>query len=197
MRSRGPPLVKVSEWHKDIFNWEIEHPGVNLSICAEHFGVGETWLSTIRNTDVYKEYSAQQRLNHNYNVSRSVIEGVEAVAGVALEVIEERIKKERDTIGLGVVNDAANMALKALGFGNKSNGRGGETQVNVILGAATPEALEKARDKMRLINAHREPDSGGAEKSPKEYLGRDAHVITIDEEVHDENADAKPLSAPA
>ena len=191
MRSRGPPLVKVSEWHKDIFNWEIEHPGVNLSICAEHFGVGETWLSTIRNTDVYKEYAAQQRLNHNYNVSRSVIEGVEAVAGVALEVIEERIKKERDTIGLGVVNDAANMALKALGFGNKSNGRGGETQFNVFLGAASPEALEKARDKMRLINVQgaQGPGPCGAESAPI--------PITIDEEVHDENKDAKPLSAPA
>ena len=182
-------LVGIQEWHKDIFNWEIEHPGVNLSVCAAHFGVHDTWLSTIRNSDIYKEYVAQQRLNHNDNVSKSVIEGVEAVAGVALEVIEERIRAERKTIGLGLVNDAANMALKALGFGNKSNGRGGETQVNVFLGAASPEALENARDKMRLINARTEPDCGGAESAPIS--------ITVDEEPHDENEDAKPLPAPA
>ena len=117
-----------------------------------------------------------------------------------MEVLQERIRRERDNIGLGIVNDSAALALKAMGFGQKNDGRGNGTQVNIILGGASKEVLERARDKMRTVNAHREPDSVGALPAPEPpptdptYYGKDASVITIDE-VADENQPPLPVSA--
>ena len=160
-------LKKLSWWHESILDWELENPERSMRECSVTFGISETWLSIIRNSDIYKEYAAQRRLEHNANVSMSVVERVEAVADTSLEVLQERIDSERNTIGLGVVNDTCTMALKALGFGSKGSDRGGDTQVNLILGAASPELLGRARDKMKLINAHAASDVVGAD-SPQE-----------------------------
>jgi len=147
-------VKKVSFWHESIVDWELQNPEKSMGDCALYFNVTETWLSTIRNSDIFKEYSALRRGEHNENISMSIIDRAEAVAGVSLEVLEERIQKERDTIGLGIVNDTAAMALKALGFGQKQDTRS-NTQVNIVLGA-DPALLARARDKMRLANAHRD-----------------------------------------
>jgi len=160
-------VKKVSYWHESIVDWELQNPDKSMGDCALHFNVTEPWLSVIRNSDIFREYAALRRGEHNSNVSMSVIDRAEAVAGVSLEVLEERIQNERRTIGLGIVNDTAAMALKALGFGQKQDTRGGgNTQVNIVLGA-DPELLARAREKMRLANAHREPASVGASGSPQ------------------------------
>lgn len=156
-------VKKVSFWHESIVDWELQNPEKSMGECAEYFGVTEPWLSVIRNSDIFKEYAALRRGEHNSNVSMSVIDRAEAVAGVSLEVLEERIRAERHSIGLGIVNDTAAMALKALGFGQKQDSRANHTQVNIVLGA-DPELLARAREKMRLVNTH----VGGIE--PQEQL---------------------------
>lgn len=159
-------VEKVSPWHKLIFDWEIEHPGLGVVECAEHFNVTPGWMSTVRNSDCYLEYAARLRNNHHSNVSKSVLEQVEGLASVSLEVLEERINTERKSIGLGIVNDSAALALKAMGFGQKADRGGNNTQVNIVLGSAGKEVLERAREKMRTVNAHREPDPVGALPPP-------------------------------
>ena len=178
-------VKKVSFWHESIVDWELQNPEKSMGDCALYFGVTEPWLSVIRNSDIFKEYAALRRGEHSENVSLSIVERAEAVAGVSLEVLEERIQKERNTIGLGIVNDTAAMALKALGFGQKQDGRGGgnSTQVNIVLGA-DPELLARARETMRLANAHREPASVGAPVGPQ-----------LEEENAEQSSTA--LSAPA
>lgn len=184
-------IEKVGSWHKEIFSWEIQHPGEGVEACAAHFNVTPGWLSTIRNSDCYIEYVASQRAVHHNNISTGVLQQIEGLASVSLEVLEERIKKERKSIGLGIVNDSASLALKAMGFGQKSDGRGANTQINVILGGATKEVLERARDKMRTVNAHREPDPVGALPTPE--------PIPILPSTTDEGADENqsPLPMPA
>lgn len=176
-------IEKVKEWHKDIFNWDIQHPGEKIVVCAAHFGVSASWISIIKNSDIYREYAAIQRGDHNERVSISVIEGVEEVAKVSLDVLHTRIQAERNSIGLGIVNDAAAMALKALGFGARSSGREG-AQVNVNIGVADPELLARAREKMRVVNAHEEP--GGVAPAP----------ITVDGWMDEEQPDQPPKSLP-
>lgn len=159
-------VKKVSFWHESIVDWELQNPDKSMGECAEYFGVTEPWLSVIRNSDIFREYSALRRGEHNENVSMSVIDRVEAVAGVSLEVLEERIRAERHSIGLGIVNDTATMALKALGFGKKQDSRTNNTQVNIVL-SADPELLARARDKMRLANAH--PQEQLKEEEPEQH----------------------------
>ena len=184
-------IEKVGEWHKNIFNWEIEHPGASVEECAAHFNVTPGWMSTVRNSDCYIEYASICRFIHNDHVSKNVLEQVEGLANVSLEVLQERISRERNNIGLGIVNDSAALALKAMGFGQKNDARGGNTQINVILGGASKEVLERARDKMRTVNAHREPDSVGALPAPDPTP---PIPVTIDE-VADENQPPLPVSA--
>ena len=164
-------LEKIKEWHRCIFDWEIENPQQPMYVCAEHFNVSENWLSIIKLSDIYIEYAAKRREDHNAAVSKSVIEQVEEVASISLEVLQERISSERDKIGLGIVNDAASMALKALGFGGNKGGREG-TQLTVVLGGADAATLERARDKMRLINAQTPETIEGTvdEEQPPELL---------------------------
>ena len=143
-------IKKVSWWHESILDWELENPDKNLGECAREFRVSETWLSIIRNSDVYREYAALRRKDHNENVSKSIIERVEDVADLSLEVLHERIEKERETIGLKIVTQTCELALKSLGFGQRSDSK--ETQVNVTIGNIDPSLLERARNKMKLIN---------------------------------------------
>lgn len=173
-------VKKVSYWHESIVDWELQNPDKSMGDCALYFNVTEAWLSVIRNSDIFKEYSALRRGEHNENVSMSVIDRAEAVADVSLEVLEERIRNERRSIGLGIVNDTAAMALKALGFGQKQDSRAPNTQVNIVLGA-DPELLARAREKMRLANAHSEPAAVGAPRGPQ---------------LEEENAEQSPRALP-
>lgn len=182
-------IEKVGSWHKLIFDWEIEHPGASVEACAAHFNVTPGWMSTVRNSDCYLEYAARLRNNHHNNVSKNVLEQIEELAHVSLEVLEERINKERLSIGLSIVNDSAAMALKAMGFGAKDTGRGNNTQINLILNGADKGVLERAREKMRTVNAHREPAPVGALPAPAPTT-----VATIDE-VADENEPPLPMPA--
>ena len=146
-------IKKISWWHESILDWELTYPDKSMGDCAQHFSVSESWLSVIRNSDLYRAYSAKRRADHNSNVSASVIDGVEDLAKISLEVLKSRIDKGRDTIPLPIVTDSCSMALKALGFGgNTSRGNGGSTQVNVVVGAVDGEVLSRAREKMRRIN---------------------------------------------
>jgi len=112
-------VKKVSYWHQSIVEWELDNPEQSMGDCARYFNVTEPWLSTIRNSDIFREYAAMRQDEHFDNVSMGIVERVERVAGMSLEVLEERIDRERESIGLNVVNDTASMALKALALGRK------------------------------------------------------------------------------
>jgi len=149
-------LKKVSWWHEAIFDWELQHPDRKLYECAAELGVTQAWLSTIRNSDVYREYAAARRTDHNGTVSTSIVDRVEDVAGISLSVLKKRIAEERESISLQTVNDTCSMALRALGFGaNRS--RTPDQQVTVQINMANPALLDRAREKMRVLR------NGGAE----------------------------------
>ncbi len=145
-------LKKVSWWHKSIVDWELEHPSLMLGDCARAFNVSQTWLSVIRNSDAFRAYEEGRRAEHNSNVSKSIIDRVEEVAEISLDVLHERIKKEKETIGLREVNNTAALALKALGFGQPKNRNDASVNVNFNFGA-DQELLASARAKMKLINS--------------------------------------------
>lgn len=130
-------------------DWELANPDLHLKECAKLLGVTQTYLSIIRNSDAFIEYRAKRRIEHNENVSVSVVERTEELAGLTLEVLHERIEAERESISLGGVKETCDMALKALGFGGA---RGGDaTQVNIVIGADA-ETLSRARETLRSIN---------------------------------------------
>ncbi len=150
-------IKAVSYWHQAIIDWELNNPEKTMNECARVFGVTAGWMSVIRKSDVFQEYAARRRQEHNEGVSKSITERVEELAGNAVEVLNERIIAERASIGLAVVNTSADMALKALGFGVRKGGDNPAVQVNVGL-EVSPELLARARTKMRRVQSSQETE---------------------------------------
>ena len=146
-------IKKVSWWHQAIVDWELQNPDKTMNECAECFGVTPSYLSIVRNSDAYQQYAAERRAQHNENVSKGLIEKVEELATVGVEVLQERIEKERAEIGLGIVKDTTDMALRALGFGPRNGGKpnDGAPLVGVYLGVGS-DVLQEAREQMRTVN---------------------------------------------
>lgn len=142
-------------------DWMLENPQATLGDCARAMNVTQSYLSVVINSDAFKDRFNARREEHNAGVSKSVIERVEELAGTALEVLNERIAAERANVGLGAVTDAAEIALKALGFGGSgkaSNGNGNFNQSNTtnnnvfVLEGASRDTLAAARADMRALN---------------------------------------------
>lgn len=157
-------LKKVNWWHESIIEWMITNPESSLGECSRFFDVSQSWLSTIINSDVFRERLSQQRELHFANTSRTVQEKVSGLADLSIEVLEERIEKERETIGLGIVRDAADLALKASGFSPTHQPRGGNRTTNILQvvsggkGGVDAQVLAEAREQMRQLTALAPPD---------------------------------------
>lgn len=132
--AQSAQVKKVNWWHEAIFEWMISNPSSSLGEAATFFEVTQSWLSVIINSDVFKEKLAERRCEHFQHVSRTVAERVNGLAELSLDVLEERIESERKTIGLGLVRETADMALKASGYiGPKSDGKSrGDTYIGNI-----------------------------------------------------------------
>ena len=146
--AKSAQIKKVGWWHEEIFNWMISNPEKKLGECAQVMGVTQAWLSTVINSDVFKEKLEERRELHFANVSQDVASKIGSLADLSLDVLTERIEAERANIGLGIVKDSAEMALKAAGYiGPRpgSNGRGG-VDVSVYLpGSIDKRTLEDSR----------------------------------------------------
>jgi hypothetical protein len=140
-------IATVNHHHRFIVDWELEHPGGKMKELAAILGCTEAHLSVVRNSDAFKDYRDRRRQAHDEKISKSVIEGVEELANTSVEVLNERIQKEREDLGLGIIKETADMALKALGYGGNRNGPL-VGNLNIINGVPT-EDLERARAKMR------------------------------------------------
>ncbi len=142
-------VAKVNHHHRFIVDWELENPGGKMGELAAILGCTESHLSVVRNSDAFKDYRDRRREAHNENISKSLIDNVEELANTSVEVLNERIQKERKELGLGIIRETGEMALKALGFGNPRGSKG--TSVNISIGVPA-EDLERARGKMRERN---------------------------------------------
>ena len=146
-------IQKVSWWHEQIVEWELDNPHRLLGDCAKHFEVTQSWLSTIRNSDAFIHYRTNRLRRFQGGHDIDLRAKAEGLAGLSLDVLQERIAEERETIGLGGVLDTANVALKALGFGVAQPPQApGNTINNTTIQIIDKSSLEQARSKMRVVN---------------------------------------------
>jgi hypothetical protein len=144
----GRPVKKMGWWHKFIVDWELANPGASHGELARLLKISEPWLSQIYNSDMFKDYQAERLKEHQVLVSESVIDKVEHLGALSLDVMQERIEAERKDIGLGVVKDAAELCLKAMGFGARAGTAAPGTETNIYIGVDSA-TLDKSRGLMR------------------------------------------------
>ncbi|MFQ5741976.1 MAG: hypothetical protein ACE5HV_00125 [Acidobacteriota bacterium] len=142
----------LSYRHEYIVDWCLKHPEGLMKDLAAELGVSEQHLSLVRNSDAFKDYEARRRAEHNETLSKSIVEEVEDLAHLSVEVLNERIESERQTLGLTLVRETADMALKALGFGSR-RGDDNRSINTLVINGADPALLERARARMRAANS--------------------------------------------
>ena len=137
----------------------IAQPEARAYEAAEFFGVTESWLSTVKNSDAFRQFHNGRRDEHFDRISTGVGEKLTALTEVVLDEMTERVEESRATIGLELplqqLHDVGKMALGALGFGSRG---GSSVQVNVnqdnrSVVVLDTVALQRARGHLEKIRA--------------------------------------------
>lgn len=153
-------IQKVNWWHEAVIDWQLEYPHLKLYDCARHFGVTQSWLSVVINSDVFKELWAIRRENHSSYISSSLIDKTQALAHLTVETITEKIEKEKDNLSLSALKDTADTVFRALGYSPRPAVLGSQT--NIFVGNVDKETLAESRrlmDERQVIDVESTPVS--------------------------------------
>lgn len=156
-------LQSIRHWHEQIVDWMLQNPHKTQGEMADFFSKTQAWISSVINSDLFREYKALRFTQHQDNISHSVIERVSGLAGLSIEVLEERIKEERADIPLGIVLDSASLMLKSLGYGPTQAAATAPTTINLNVNGASAEVLAEARDDLRRTHVENTVEAEDAE----------------------------------
>lgn len=110
-------------WHEELLEYTLANPRASLQEAALFFNVTVSWLSIVKNSDAFKEMWAKRRPEHFSRISAGVSERITALAEVSLDALTNRIEKDvrEGNATVATLRESADLALKAMGFGNKGN----------------------------------------------------------------------------
>jgi hypothetical protein len=139
----------LNPWHRKLADWLLENgtgPGWNKK-ASEAFGVSPAWISTVVHSDAFQDH--YQRLRAELD-SLSVFSTHERLRGTldqTIDIVQERLETQRETIPLGQLLDAVDILGKRTGLGEKTQVDNHSVQNNILVVSA--EALEESRKRMR------------------------------------------------
>lgn len=146
-------ILEVSKpWHEDLAEFLIANPHKSMAEVAAHYGVTAPWLSTVKNSDAFRDYYDARRGEHFSAVSLSLVEKVSALAELSVEALTKQVSDH--TLGAPMAVDTlmnvTDLALKSLGFGAKKSGEAPQ-QNNTLILVGDQAALERARSTLRTV----------------------------------------------
>lgn len=149
-------------WYYDsIADWMIANPGGQLKDCAKHINKHPNTVTSIIRSDLFQEYLAQRKQEWQREHDRAIVQKTTAVAERALDIMLDKMEKQADKIPMQVVAEVATNALDRLGYAPKAaaavqvNVDNSTTSNQVVMVPISPEALEEARDAIRLAEQQR------------------------------------------
>ena len=150
-----PGIRVMSPTHDAILECILANPGINLGEVAQVFGVTQSWLSCIIHSDCFQDKLTEAKVELYGDIRTSVKDRISALAQRSLARLQEKIEVE-DRIER--ITDAAEMALKAMGYIGQTNGKPlggvsaqGNVQVNQYFGSVSAETLAQARSRMMQV----------------------------------------------
>lgn len=139
-------IQQLSPTHVQIMDWILANPHRSLGECAVTFGYSQAWLSQIIHSDCFQAMLAEKQVELFGEVRLTVKDRIIGLAHESLRRLTEKVAVESDT---DKVINAADLSLRALGFGAKAApaavGAGGMQQNNYIIGTVDRETLDRAR----------------------------------------------------
>lgn len=148
-------------WHEELIEFTLANPRASLQEASLYFNVTVSWISIVKNSDAFREMWARRRPEHFSRVSAGVSERLVALTEVTVDALTNKVEQEtrEGTASIATLKEVGDMALKAMGFGNKGIGspivhlNTGPTQNNTFIVdketlARAREAKAKLQDKM-------------------------------------------------
>lgn len=137
-------------WHVELATFLITNPSASHREIGDYFGVSPTWISSVINSDAFRDFLRQRQDEHFHNVSLALVDKVRGLADQGVTALAERVEKEGFKMPTETLQSVTDLALKSLGFGARSNGTAVPgAQVQVVV--ADREALVNARATMQAV----------------------------------------------
>ena len=169
-------LKKLSVNHNAIADWLIANPGRGQQgICAQEFGITQSWLSTLINQDAFQSLLKNKQSEIFDEV---VVPLKDKIAGVAHRSVE-KLGEILDATNDGrLVKDISDSMIKALGYGQANNA--GVVIHNTTL-TINQIALQEARHRQsqhygKALEDSSKPESQTSTTSPKLQDNRKTEV---------------------
>lgn len=183
-------ISRLSHKHDAIMDWLLANPEKKMAECARAFGVTQTWLSIVVNSDLFQ--ARYKRLLEEHRDTR-VMPLRDKLIGTASRAVEKLGDQIETTDDPSFLLEASDKLLGRLGYGGKAGGDGGSTLVqnNTMVfngGALTSEQMQRAQALRAQAQARLE-----AEQQEGNVLQT---LQGSDAEVDELYAESKALEAP-
>jgi hypothetical protein len=139
----------------------VSNPAITYEELGQILGVHKQSVMLVVNSDLFQAKLRERRERRSDTVDRTVMQRLDSLAKVTIDHLEERIKKQRQLLGLDEVRETAEMALRGLGY--ISNAPRQETHAHVSVVVAR-EDLAAARALMK--REHTGADTGTVSGDP-------------------------------
>lgn len=140
-------IARVRWNHDAIIDFMIANPEVSQGAIAKEFGLTESWLSRVINSDAFRARLAERKAEV---IDPTLVQGFEdrlkGLAHTSLEIIQKKLDVSQNT---DLAFKSLELTTKALGFGARE--RGGVSVQNTFV-VALPE---KAQDAQEWANSAR------------------------------------------
>ncbi len=137
-------LKNLSVRHDQIMDWLIANPARPLAACAAEFGITQPWLSCIIHSDLFQAELSKRKDFVFGEVALTVKDRITALAHDSLKRLQERITVCDD---IDQLNDTAELAVKALGFGAPRAPSGASVHIGSV-NVVSKDILAEARARM-------------------------------------------------
>ena len=121
----------------------IAEPLITNKQLAAKVQLSESWVSVIKNTDLFQEEFRQRLRDHRALISARIVTKTERVVDLTLDRMEGILRDPEKEIGLGRLGQIYDITSKRL-FPEEP-GAGHSTVVNIAL--ADSDAIRKARER--------------------------------------------------
>ena len=147
------PPAKILWWYERLADSLIANPQLTLGEIAAQFGCTQAWLSTIKNSDVFKEYWTRRSNEASKDLLGELRSKGMAAAEMAVDALNRRLELEADSLPIPTLLEVADISMKR--FGYDSGGKKGQapTVNNFNLGVVTPTELAEAHARMRALRS--------------------------------------------
>jgi hypothetical protein len=142
---------KVLWWYERLADALIARPEATLTEIAHDFQISLPWLSTIRNSDVFREYFSRRSAEASKELIGHIRAKGFAAAEMALDAINEKVSLEGTTIPLPQLLEIVDVNMKRFGYDSGKKQPGPQTNVNFNLGVVSAPELAEARERMRQL----------------------------------------------